>query len=149
MFRSLKTPKGMVKKGRRLGRGVGSGRGKTSGKGHKGQNSRSGKGVSPLFEGGQMPIHRRLPKKGFNNFNTRKFVIVNLRDLNVFSDGETVNAETLKSRKLVKKNLPIKLLGDGELKVKRLRVEVNKASKSAVERVKSNGGEVIILGVKG
>lgn len=127
---------------RRVGRGESSGLGKTSGKGHKGQKSRSGASIRPGFEGGQMPLARRLPKKGFNNaqFKT-KFAIVNVKDLEAkFSDGDTVNEETLRACGLVQGIYDaIKILGNGDL-AKKLTVSVDKVSASAQEKIEKAGG---------
>jgi large subunit ribosomal protein L15 len=131
--------------GIRVGRGMGSGRGKTSTRGQKGQKSRSGGGVRPGFEGGQNPIYRRLPKRGFNNISRVEYDVVNVRDLNKF-ENETVVTPTL----LVEKGLipssynNVKILGDGELTVK-LTVKANKFSKSAEEAIKNAGGTVEVL----
>ncbi|MDF1658728.1 MAG: 50S ribosomal protein L15 [Verrucomicrobiales bacterium] len=129
---------------RRVGRGESSGLGKTSGKGHKGQQSRSGASIRPGFEGGQMPLARRLPKKGFNNtrFKT-KFAIVNVKDLELkFSDGETVNEESLRACGLVQGIYDaVKVLGNGDL-AKKLTVDVDKVSASAKEKIEKAGGSV-------
>ncbi len=129
---------------RRVGRGESSGLGKTSGKGHKGQQSRSGASIRPGFEGGQMPLARRLPKKGFNNaqFKT-KFAIVNVKDLEAkFSDGDTVNEESLKACGLVQGIYDaVKVLGNGDL-AKKLTVSVDKVSASAKEKIEKAGGSV-------
>ncbi|MDF2376892.1 MAG: 50S ribosomal protein L15 [Verrucomicrobiales bacterium] len=129
---------------RRVGRGESSGLGKTSGKGHKGQQSRSGASIRPGFEGGQMPLARRLPKKGFNNaqFKT-KFAIVNVRDLEAkFSDGDMVNEESLRACGLVQGIYDaVKVLGNGDL-AKKLTVDVDKVSASAKEKIEKAGGSV-------
>lgn len=129
---------------RRVGRGESSGLGKTSGRGHKGQQSRSGASIRPGFEGGQMPLARRLPKKGFNNtrFKT-KFAIVNVKDLELkFSDGETVNEESLRACGLVQGIYDaVKVLGNGDL-AKKLTVDVDKVSASAKEKIEKAGGSV-------
>lgn len=143
-LQDIKPNPGAKHRRRRVGNGESSGLGKTCGKGHKGQKSRSGASIRPNFEGGQMPIFRRLPKKGFNNaqFKTN-FAIVNLSDLEAkFDDGDTVNEETLREAGLVKGIYDqIKLLGNGELS-KKLTVEVYKASKTASEAVSKAGGSV-------
>ncbi len=144
----LRPAPGAKKNRKRLGRGSGSGTGTTSGKGNKGQKSRSGGGVRPGFEGGQMPLMRRLPKRGFRNTMFQKpYEIVNLDQVNKkFTDGETVNSETLVDRGLIKGNLNgVKVLGNGELD-KKLKFEVDYISKSAVEKIKSAGGEIVELG---
>ena len=129
---------------RRIGRGESSGLGKTSGKGHKGQKSRSGASIRPGFEGGQMPLARRLPKKGFNNaqFKT-KFAIVNVKDLEAkFSDGDTVNEESLRACGLVQGIYDaVKVLGNGDI-AKKLTVSVDKVSASAKEKIEKAGGSV-------
>ena len=137
---------GAVKPTKRLGRGTGSGQGTTAGRGHNGQNSRSGGGVRPGFEGGQMPIYRRLPKRGFTNIFAKKYTIVNLADLNErFEDGAEVNAVTLIESGLVNKlNDGIKVLGDGNLD-KKLTVKATKFSKSAIEKIEANGGKVEVI----
>lgn len=138
---------GGVKAKKRVGRGIGSGLGKTSGRGHKGQNSRSGGGVRPGFEGGQMPLARRLPKRGFNNINKKQWAVVNIDTLNNFEDGATINSELLietgviKSRDLVD---GLRVLGNGDLKVK-LTVQANHFSKSAVEKIEAAGGKVEVI----
>ena len=125
----------------RKGRGAGSGNGKTAGKGHKGQNARSGGGVRPGFEGGQIPLYRRLPKRGFNNKFAAVYSIVNVEKLNVFEDGETVNAEALVNKGIVRNvNDGIKILGKGEL-TKKLTVEAKIFSATAAEKIKAAGGK--------
>ena len=141
----LKYTEGSRSSKKRICRGLGSGLGKNGGSGNKGQKSRSGGGVRPGFEGGQNPIYRRLPKRGFNNFNKVEYDVVNVRDLNKF-ENETVVTPTL----LVEKGLipasynNVKILGDGELKVA-LTVKANKFSKSAEEAIKNAGGTVEVL----
>ena len=137
---SKKSPK-------RLGRGIGSGIGKTSGKGHKGQNARSGGGVRPGFEGGQMPLIRRLPRRGFNNYEFRKnYTIINVSDLNGLKDNAVVTAELLKEEGIIKKVAPygIKVLGNGKLE-KALTVKANKFTDSAVEKITKAGGKIEVL----
>ena len=130
---------------KRLGRGQGSGQGKTAGKGHKGQNARSGGGVAIGFEGGQTPIYKTLPKRGFTNFNRVEYAVVNLCDLNRFEDGTTVTAELLKQAGIVKKKLDgLKVLGNGELE-KKVNVTCNKISKSAQAAIEKAGGKVEVL----
>ena len=138
---------GARKKRKRIGRGTSAGQGRTCGKGHKGQKSRSGYTHRPGFEGGQMPIQRRLPKRGFSNYPFRKsFQIVNLKRLaEVFSSGGEVTQEKLLESGLIKKlPLPVKLLGDGEVTVS-FQVHVHAASRSAVDKVKAAGGEVHLI----
>lgn len=146
MLDRLKAPKGANRKKKRLGRGEANGLGKTCGKGHKGQNSRSGGGVKPGFEGGQMPLQRRLPKRGFTNIFRVRNRVVNLSDLSrVFSDGDTVDPETLLAKGLINgRKGPVKVLGEGELSVK-LTVKANSFSKSAVEKIKSAGGTAEVI----
>ena len=130
---------------KRVGRGIGSGNGKTSGKGHKGQNARSGGGVRPGFEGGQMPLYRRLPKRGFNNIFAKKYVAINVSDLEKFEDGTVVTEELLKESGVVSKTLDgIKILGRGEL-TKKLEVKVAKFSASAAEKIEKAGGKAEVI----
>ncbi len=136
---------GGVKAKKRLGRGIGSGLGKTSGRGHKGQNARSGGGVRPGFEGGQMPLFRRLPKRGFTNIFAKEYSILNVEDLNVFEDGAEVTPEVLKEMGLVKKNNDgVRILGNGELTSK-ITVKAHHFSKSAVEKIESAGGKTEVI----
>lgn len=138
---------GGVKATKRLGRGIGSGQGKTSGKGHKGQNSRSGGGVRPGFEGGQMPLFRRLPKRGFTNIFSTIYATVNIEDLNKFENDTVVTPELLFNEGIVKKGKAkdgIKVLGDGELTVK-LTVQAQKFSKAAAEKIEAAGGKVEVI----
>ncbi len=131
-----------TKKNKRLGQGPGSGKGKTSGKGHKGDKSRTGGGVRPGFEGGQMPLTRRTPKRGFNNARFAKvFQVVNLGDLDKkFDAGTEITPEVLLNAKLIrKKDLPVKILADGEL-TKALNIKAGAFSKSAAEKIKAAGG---------
>mgnify|MGYP004552975121 FL=1 len=130
---------------KRVGRGIGSGNGKTSGKGHKGQKARSGGGVRPGFEGGQMPLYRRLPKRGFNNIFAKQYVAINVSELERFEDGTTVTAELLKESGVVSKTLDgIKVLGRGEL-TKKLEVKVAKFSASAAEKIEKAGGKAEVI----
>lgn len=130
---------------KRVGRGIGSGNGKTAGKGHKGQNARSGGGVRPGFEGGQMPLYRRLPKRGFNNIFAKQYVTINVADLERFEDGTVVTAELLKESGVVSKVLDgIKILGRGEL-TKKLEVKVAKFSASAAEKIEKAGGKAEVI----
>lgn len=129
----------------RVGRGIGSGNGKTSGKGHKGQNARSGGGVRPGFEGGQNPLYRRLPKRGFNNRFRTEYAIVNLSELNQFAAGTEVTPELLLQSGVVKNPRDgIKILGNGELSVQ-LTVKANKFSQSAVEKIQAAGGKTEVI----
>jgi large subunit ribosomal protein L15 len=131
---------------KRVGRGPGSGLGKTSGKGQKGQNSRSGGGVSPTFEGGQLPLFRRIPKRGFSNhmFKT-EYAVINVEDLNRFADGTVVTPALLKEEGIVKKQLKgIKVLGNGKLD-KKLTIQAHKFSTSALERIKESGSKAEVI----
>jgi len=133
---------GSRKSRKRLGRGVGSGTGKTAGRGTKGLNSRSGGGVRPGFEGGQMPLHRRLPKRGFTNIFKKHFAVINIRDLSRFESGSTVDEAALVKAGLVKgKRDGIKLLGFGDIDYP-LTVKVTLASRSAIEKIWAAGGSV-------
>lgn len=130
---------------KRVGRGIGSGTGKTAGRGHKGQNARSGGGVRPGFEGGQNPLYRRLPKRGFNNRFRKEYAIVNLDALNRFAAGTEVTPELLLESGIVKNPLNgIKILGDGEIKVQ-LTVKANKFSQSAVDKIQAAGGKTEVI----
>lgn len=131
---------------KRLGRGIGSGLGKTSGKGSKGQNARSGGGVRPGFEGGQMTLTRRLPKVGFTNRFRKEYSTVNVEDLNKFEDNTTINAEFLKENGVISKieKDGLKVLGNGELS-KKLNVQANKFSESAINKIKQAGGNIEVL----
>jgi len=128
---------------KRLGRGIGSGTGKTSGKGHKGQNARSGGGVRPGFEGGQMPLIRQLPKRGFTNNWRKEYTTINVSDLEKFENGTVVTAEMLKSKGVIAKIQPygLKVLGNGTL-TKALTVRAEKFTASAVEKINAVGGTV-------
>lgn len=144
---NLKPPKGATKNRKRKGRGQGSTLGKTSGKGQKGQKSRSGGKIKPGFEGGQMPLQRRVPKIGFTNINAKKIGVVNVSKLDeFFEDGDTVNKETLVEKRLVRKNIDgVKILGQGDLS-KKLNVQVYKASESAQTKITGAGGTIEVLG---
>lgn len=140
-------PGGAVKDRKRLGRGHGSGQGKTAGRGHKGQNARSGGGVRPGFEGGQMPLFQRLPKRGFTNIFAKVYAEVNLVDLNRFEEGTEVTPEVLFESGLVKKSKAkdgIKVLGNGELE-KKLTVKAHKFTKAAQEKIDSVGGKAEVI----
>lgn len=130
---------------KRIGRGLGSGTGKTAGKGNKGQNARSGGGVAIGFEGGQTPLFKRIPKRGFTNFTRKEFAVVNLDDLNRFNDGDTVDYEALKNAGVLKKELDgVKILGNGTVE-KKLTVKAAKFSKAAAEAIEKAGGKVEVL----
>ena len=138
----LKPAIGSTTAPKRLGRGVGSGLGKTSGKGHKGAKARSGGGKRPGFEGGQMPLTRRLPKRGFTNIYRKEYAAVNVSALVCFEAGATVTAEALMDAGLIKKTLDgVKILGGGEL-TKKLTVSVDKVTESAKEKIEAAGGKV-------
>ncbi len=142
----LKPSEGAFKKNKRVGRGVASGHGKTSGKGHKGQNARSGGGVRPGFEGGQLPLFRRLPKRGFSNamFKVR-YATINVSDLEKFDDGAVVTPELLKEMGILKKQLSgVKVLGNGNL-TKKLTVKAHNFSDSAKEKIESTGGKAEVI----
>jgi large subunit ribosomal protein L15 len=137
---------GSVKNRKRRGRGPGTGQGKTGGRGHKGQKARAGGGIPPWFEGGQMPISRRLPKRGFTNIFKKQFQIVNLDALTGFEAGTKIDASALVEAGLIKHaDQPIKLLGRGKLE-KALQIEVSRASKAAVVAVEAAGGTVTLKG---
>lgn len=137
---------GSVKVSKRVGRGPGSGNGKTAGKGHKGQNARSGGGVRPGFEGGQLPLFRRLSKRGFNNYNFRTvYATVNVGDLERFEEGTVVTPELLKETGLIKKELDgVKVLGNGEL-TKKLTVKAAKFSDAAKTKIENIGGKTEVI----
>lgn len=136
---------GSVRDVKRIGRGHGSGHGKTAGKGHKGQWARSGGGVRPGFEGGQMPLARRIPKRGFNNIFAKEYETVNVSDLEVFNNGITVDAELLKAQGIIKKERDgIKILGNGEL-TKNLTVKAAAFSASAKEKIEKAGGKAEVM----
>ena len=149
MLNELKPVEGARHSRKRLGRGTGSGLGKTAGKGHKGQNARTSGGVRPGFEGGQIPLFQRLPKRGFKNVNRKEFMVVNLSDLLVFEDGQTVDLEALQAKGLVKEVYDgVKILGnlkDGEKFSKKLTVKANKFSKSAEEAIVKAGGTAEVI----
>ncbi len=142
---NLSSPKSAKKQRKRLGRGPGSGQGKTAGRGHKGQKARSGGGVPPWFEGGQMPLNRRVPKRGFTNIFRTVYQVVNLEQLNRFAEGFEIDAAVLADAGLVKyADRRVKLLARGELTTKGLKLKINKASKSAVAAVEAAGGAVTV-----
>ena len=130
---------------KRVGRGTGSGHGKTACKGHKGQNARSGGGVRPGFEGGQTPLFKRLPKRGFTNINRIDYAVINVEDLNCFEAGSVVDTAALKAKGLINKEYEgVKVLGDGELNVA-LTVKAKKFSKTASEKISAAGGTIEVL----
>lgn len=141
----LKPNPGSVKNKKRLGRGTASGQGKTAGRGMNGQKSRSGGGVRPGFEGGQMPLYRRLPKRGFTNIFGTVYSEINIETLNIFEDGTEVTPEMLKAEGILKKQLDgVKVLGNGDI-TKKLTVKAHKFSKSAVEKIEAAGGKVEVI----
>ena len=129
----------------RRGRGHGSGNGKTAGKGHKGQKARSGGSIRPGFEGGQMPLQRRIPKRGFTNINSKEIVAINLDKLEKFNDGDVVTVTALKEKGIINNSRDgVKILGNGEL-TKKLTVQVNAFSKSAAEKIEALGGKAEVI----
>jgi large subunit ribosomal protein L15 len=141
----LRPAEGAKKSAKRVGRGIASGHGKTSGRGHKGQKARSGGGVRPGFEGGQMPLQRRIPKRGFTNIFKKEYAIVNLDRLNIFENGTEVTPELLVEAGIVKKSDDqVKILGNGEIE-KNLTVKAHKFSKSAAEKIEAAGGKVEVI----
>ncbi len=144
-LQDLVAVKGSKKELKRIGRGHGSGWGKTAGKGHKGQNARSGGGVRPGFEGGQMPLQRRIPKRGFKNIFAKKVITVNVGDLDKFGEGSVVDINEMINMGLVKRNFDkIKILGNGEL-TKNLTVKAQMFSKSAAAKIESAGGKAEVI----
>lgn len=141
----LRPAEGAKKSPKRIGRGTGSGLGRNAGKGEKGQNARSGGGVRPGFEGGQMPLYRRLPKRGFTNPFSKEFVCINIDRLNIFENGTEITPEVLLERRVVSKVLDgVKILGNGTLE-KSLTVKGCKFSKSAIEKIEAAGGKVEVM----
>lgn len=142
----LKPAEGSKKEAFRVGRGHGSGNGKTAGRGHKGQKARSGGGVRPGFEGGQMPIYRRLPKRGFTNIFAKTYTEINVTALNSFEDGAVVDAAALKAAGIIKKiNDGVKVLGRGDLTAKNITVQAAKFTKSAEEKIAAAGGKAEVI----
>lgn len=136
---------GSTKESKRIGRGHGSGNGKTAGKGHKGQKARAGHGMRPGFEGGQMPLQRRIPKRGFNNIFATEWNTINVSALEVFEDGSVVDAAALADKGIIKKaNLPVKVLGNGKIS-KKLTVKLNAFSASAAEKINAAGGKAEVI----
>ena len=142
----LKKNEGATFRKKIVGRGPGSGLGKTSGRGQKGQNARSGGGVSPVFEGGQLPLYRRLPKRGFSNHDFKTvYAVINVGDLNVFNDGDVVTPALLKEKGIVKKQLNgIKVLGNGTLE-KKLTIEAHRFSSSALRKIEESGSKAEVI----
>ena len=139
---SLRPALGSTKNRKRIGRGIGSGHGKTATKGHKGQKARSGGSIKPGFEGGQMPLQRRLPKRGFRPLDRNEYVLINLQQLDVFEAGSCVDREAMNAKGLLKKsNLPVKVLANGDI-TKALTVKADKFSKSAIDKIQAAGGKI-------
>ncbi|MCE1225936.1 MAG: 50S ribosomal protein L15 [Geobacteraceae bacterium] len=139
---SLRPALGSTKNRKRIGRGIGSGHGKTATKGHKGQKARSGGSIKPGFEGGQMPLQRRLPKRGFRPLDRNEYVLINLQQLDVFEAGSCVDREAMNAKGLLKKSdLPVKVLANGDI-TKALTVKADKFSKSAIEKIQAVGGKI-------
>jgi large subunit ribosomal protein L15 len=142
---NLKPAKGSVKKRKRVGRGIGSGHGKTAGRGHKGARSRSGKEKGPSFEGGQTPLYRRLPKRGFTNPFGTKYEVINIKDVvRKFKEGEKATLEEMKKRRVIRTNMKVKLLSEGDIEFP-IEIEVHKASKKAIQKIESKGGKIKFL----
>ncbi len=141
---SLKRAPGIRKNPKRVGRGRGSGTGKTCGKGHKGQKSRSGGKPHPWFEGGQMPLYRRVPKRGFTNIFRKEYEIVSLDRLEAISGDLPVTPEIMKERGLIKKPTAVKVLGNGEL-TRSITVHAHKFSKSAIDKIEKSGGKAVTV----
>lgn len=136
---------GSTKESKRIGRGHGSGNGKTAGKGHKGQKARAGRGIRAGFEGGQMPLQRRVPKRGFNNIFAEEWIAINISALEVFENGSVVDAEALAQKGIIKKaNLPVKVLANGKL-TKKLEVKLNAYSASAARKIEALGGKAEVI----
>lgn len=142
----LKKNEGATFRKKIVGRGRGSGLGKTSGRGQKGQNARSGGGVSPVFEGGQLPLYRRLPKRGFSNHDFKTvYAVINVGDLNVFNDGDVVTPALLKEKGIVKKQLNgIKVLGNGTLE-KKITIQAHRFSSSALRKIEESGSKAEVI----
>ncbi len=142
----LKTNPGSTHRRKIVGRGPGSGLGKTSGRGEKGQKARSGASIKPWFEGGQNPLYKRIPRRGFNNARfTTRYAVINVSDLNRFEDGTVVTPELLKETGLIKKTLSgIKILGSGDL-TKKLTVKANVFTTTAISKIESNGGKAEVI----
>ncbi len=146
---SIRVNRKVYKDRKRVGRGVGSGMGGQSGRGAKGQKARSGGNIAPYFEGGQMPLHRRLPKRGFKNINKLYYTIVDLSDLSVFKEGSEVNIKSLLEKGIIRKeNYPVKILANGDFNVSNLTVSVHACSKAAKEKIEKLGGSVSLLPIK-
>ena len=141
----LAPAQGATKEAKRIGRGHGSGNGKTAGKGHKGQKARAGRGQRPGFEGGQMPLQRRVPKRGFNNIFAKEYAIINVSALEVFENGAVVDATAMAEKGIIKcACLPVKVLGNGEL-TKKLTVQATKFTATAKEKIEAVGGKAEVI----
>jgi len=141
----LRPADGSTRKTKRKGRGTATGQGKTAGRGQDGQNSRSGGGTRPGFEGGQMPLYRRLPKRGFTNIFRKQWAIINVSDLNSFDDGAVITLDMLKEAGMIKNVLTdVKILGNGNVE-KKITVQAHKFSKAAVEKIESAGGKAEVI----
>jgi large subunit ribosomal protein L15 len=139
---TLRPALGSTKNRKRIGRGIGSGHGKTATKGHKGQKARSGGSIKPGFEGGQMPLQRRLPKRGFRPLDRNEYVLINLQQLEVFEAGSCVDRDAMDAKGMLKKScLPVKVLANGDI-TKALTVKADRFSKSAIEKIQAAGGKV-------
>jgi len=145
ILEELKTPEGAIKKKKRVGRGIGSGHGKTACRGSKGQNARSGRGTKAGFEGGQMPLQRRLPKRGFHHPFKKEIAVIHVGDLNRFPENSVVDPELLHQSGLWKKGDAVKLLSDGELQHP-LTIRVHQVSKAAFKKVEAASGRVEVIG---
>ena len=144
-LQELSPAPGSVRESKRIGRGHGSGQGKTAGKGHKGQKARAGHGMRIGFEGGQMPLQRRVPKRGFNNIFAEEWIAINVAALEAFEDGATVDATALAEKGIIAKaNKPVKVLGNGKL-TKKLTVNLNAFSASAAEKIGAAGGKAEVI----
>ncbi|MCL4478869.1 MAG: 50S ribosomal protein L15 [Deltaproteobacteria bacterium] len=141
---TLKKPDGMIKERKRIGRGTGSCHGKTAGKGHKGHNARAGGGVKPDFEGGQMPLKRRMPKYGFVNPNHIGYQVVNIESLNIFDVDEEITLERMIDKGIIRGNRPVVVLGNGEIK-KKLFIKAHRFSGSAKEKIEIAGGKAEVV----
>lgn len=144
---NLSPQEGSTKNRKRLGRGVGTGHGKTAGRGHKGFKSRSGSGIKPGFEGGQMPLQRRLPKRGFFNKFRKEYSLVSLSQLDTFSGSEEINAQVLTAAGMTKKDTMVKILANGEIN-KAVTIKIDKISKNAKELIEKAGGTVVLVGAE-
>ncbi|MCL5878257.1 MAG: 50S ribosomal protein L15 [Deltaproteobacteria bacterium] len=143
---TLKKPEGMTTQRKRIGRGTGSGFGKTAGKGHKGHNARSGGGVKPDFEGGQMPLKRRMPKYGFVNTNRVQYQVINMKAFEIFSDNEEVSIEKMVEKGMIKGNKPVVILGNGDIH-KKLVIYAHRFSQQAKQKIETAGGKAEVVSI--